>query len=112
MDNMGEIMSDDNKPSIAELQQVYDAMPKGQWTLSSDDGARAAVRLLRATPLLLEAVAAALAYQKAKKIAARTRERLARMAFPDDLSRESEKRDNEELRCRGAFVAALAMVRK
>lgn len=109
---MGANMSDDDKPSIAELQQAYDAMPKGQWALSSEDGARAAVRFLDATPLLLEVVAATLAYQKAKKIAARAREKLARMAFPDDLSRESEALDNEELRCRGAFVAALAMVRE
>lgn len=109
---MGENMSKDDRPSIAELRQVYDAMPKGQWTLNSDDGARATVRLLEATPILLEAVSAALAYQKAKMTAARARARLAREAFRDDLSRESRQLDNEELRCRGAFVAALAMVRE
>lgn len=102
-------MSDDDRSrlSIAELQSLK---PYGDSDVPAMLVARA--RLVNATPVLLEAVAATIAYQKAKKIAARTRERLARMNFPDDLSRECEVLDNEELRCRGAFVAALAMVRE
>lgn len=104
---MGENMSDDDRSrlSIAELQSLK---PYGDSDVPAMLVARA--RLVNATPVLLEAVAAA--YQKAKKIAARTRARLAQMNFPDDLSRECEVLDNEELRCRGAFVAALAMVRE
>lgn len=100
-------MSDD-RPSVAGLQNDYRVLDSG----TSKDIQDAIDGILEATPVLLEIVAAALAYRKAKKIAARTRERLARMNFPDDLSRECEVLDNEELRCRGAFVAALAMVRE
>jgi len=46
-------------PSIAELQRLERDMPKGQWALSSDEGARASVRLIDAAPVLLEIAAAA-----------------------------------------------------
>lgn len=63
-------------------------------------------------PVLLDIVEATLAYRKAKKTAAKTRNILYQSAFPDSMSAESEAQDKEEIRCRDAYDAALAKVQE
>lgn len=91
-------MSKDEKLSIAELQRTVREMDDlesrglGSGLLSP--------RILDAGPVLLEIVAAALAYKKAKKAAAKVRYKLF------------QAYDKEEIRCRDAYAAALAKVRE
>lgn len=103
---MGENMSDDAQPSIAELKRLQEEVAGGTWTRRGADALR------DATPALLDIAAAALAHRKAKRVAAKTRHTLCQMAFPDTLSAESEAHDKEEIRCRDAYEAALAKVRE
>jgi hypothetical protein len=145
MDNMGENMSNDDRPSIAELQQREQEIDRAPWysaesrrqsdcVLTGAPGAdftndgRDVVQanpnfpyranldgvaaLRNAAPVLLEIAAAALAYRKAKKTAAKTRHILYQSAFPDSMSAESEAQDKEEIRCRHAYDAALDKVRE
>jgi hypothetical protein len=100
----------DDRPSIAELQRVWremlalEAQELGSGLLSP--------RILNAAPVLLEIAAAALAYRKAKKTAAKARYILYQSAFSDSMSAESEAQDKEEIRCRNAYDAALNKVRE
>lgn len=105
---MGEIMSDnESRLSVGELQTLK---PYGDSDTEAMAVARA--RLVNATPVLLEVVAAARVYRNAKKRAAGTRAQLYRQAFPDGLSAASVAHDQEEIQCRDAFDAALAKVRE
>jgi hypothetical protein len=125
----------DERPSIAELQRIEREMTPGDWWTSDEDGdvcagqsgpqalevgpvdwkgqdQYGAISLRNAAPALLEIAAAALAYRKAKKRAAKTRQILYQSAFPDSMSAESEAQDKEEIRCRDAYDAALAKVQE
>jgi len=92
-------MSDDEKrPSIAELQRLASQVLVTRTALSE---------LASAAPVLLEIVAAALAYRKAQKKAAIIRARPTVRYWAD-----VDRCDKQEIRCRDAFEAALAKVRE
>lgn len=109
---MGESMSNDSdKPSVAELKHIEQEMPKGQWALTSDAGARATIRLLDAVPVLLEIAETAKALEKIKAAAAKARHAYYR-CFDDRLLPAVDEHDKELFRCRKAYDDALAKVRE
>lgn len=103
-------MTADDKPSIAELQRIRHEMPTGQWALTSDEGARATVRLLNAAPMLLKIAAAGKAWaaQRAANLEALMR---------TEAGFESESQDDQRARVKrtaelaSALEAALSKVR-
>lgn len=96
----------DDRPSIAELQRLYAELEDARgWQAECRQA-----ELLEAQPALLGIVAAAIAYEQAKSVAA-----VVRRTFAAD-GRESmqahvERHDRHELRCRSEYLAALAKVR-